>query len=77
MRPAANFGVEEFDFSDCSTGDVLRMEIELIQELFPANAVYCKCEKTEKTEKTAEVNMKEEYKNWMTEMNDPALTIAE
>ena len=74
MKPAANFGVEEFDFSDCRTGDVLRMEIELIQEIFPANAVYVRCEKTDKT---AEVNMKDEYKNWMTEMNDPALTIAE
>ena len=74
MRPAANFGAEEFDFSDCRTGDVLRMEIELIQELFPANAVYSKCEKTGKT---ADVNMKDEYKNWMTEMNDPDLTIAE
>ena len=74
MKPVANHGDEAFDFSDCKTGDVIRMEIYLIQELFPSNAVYKRCEKTEKT---AEVNMKDTYKNWMTEMNDPALTIVE
>ena len=76
MKPVCDFGGEEFNFSDCKTGDVLRMEIYLIQELFPSNAVYKRCEKTGKT---AEVNMKEAYKSWMTdtEMNDSAWTIVE
>lgn len=67
MKPVADFGMEEFDFSSCKTGDVLRLEIYLIQEIFPANAVYKRCEPTGKT---ADVVMKDEYKAWLTEVPD-------
>ena len=76
MKPVADFGGEEFDFSGCRTGDVIRMETYLIQEIFPANVVYKRCEKTDKT---AEIKMKDEYKAWMadTEMHDSVWTIVE
>lgn len=74
MKPVANHGTEEFDFSSCKTGDVLQMEIYLIQEIFPANAVYTRCETTGKS---AEVEMKDEYKAWMTEVPDSVWTITE
>lgn len=74
MKPVADYGMEEFDFSSCRTGDVLRLEIYLIQEIFPANAVYKRCEPTGKT---ADVVMKDEYKAWLTETPDSVWTIVE
>ncbi|MBQ4354027.1 MAG: hypothetical protein IJC71_03945 [Clostridia bacterium] len=76
MKPAADLGGEEFDFSGCKTGDVIRMEIYLIQEIFPANVVYKRCEATGRT---AEVKMKDEYRSWLAEneMYEGVWTIAE
>lgn len=76
MKPVADFGGEEFDFSGCRTGDVIRMETYLIQEIFPSNVVYKRCEATGRT---AEVKMKDEYRNWLadTEMHESVWTIVE
>jgi len=76
MKPVADFSGEEFDFSECRTGDVIRMETYLIQEIFPSNVVYKRCETTDRT---AEVKMKDEYLNWLAgnEMYEGVWTIVE